>query len=262
MLNAANQITGWSGAFILRRLSYLVNLTTFSSFALRDWFKAMSLFNRYSYRSLVSQIIFTGIDALPTIIFLAMVTGFVFTFKMISIFDSITDTVSILNYFVVMEMGPMIAGIILISRTGSAITVDLANMKLHKEIDALELMGIDINNFLVAPRILGVTLSQLSISIVFTVVTLSVGILLSALLISPTYFKYFTDVITGLSPIVLIVFIIKNLLFGLFIGSIACYHGLKVTRSATEVPQQTQKSIVNSLLMLFIIDGIIALLMI
>lgn len=262
MLNAASQITGWSGAFILRRLLYLVNLATFSTFALRDWFRAMSLFNRYSYRSLVSQIIFTGIDALPTIIFLAMVSGFVFTFRMISIFDSIADTVILLNYFVIMEMGPMIAGFILISRTGSAITVDLANMKLHKEIDALELMGIDINYFLIAPRILGVTLSQLTVSIVFTMVTLGVGILLSGLLISPTFFKYFADIITGLEPLILIVFIIKNILFGLFIGSISCYHGLRVGESATEVPQQTQRSIVNSLLMLFIIDGIIALLMI
>lgn len=262
MLNLASQITGRSGAFVLRRFAYLVNLATFSSFALRDWFKSISLMDRYSYRSLVSQVIFTGIDALPTIIFLAIVSGFVVTFKMIAIFDSITDTVSLLNYFVVMELGPMIAGFILISRTGSAITVDLANMKLHKEINALELMGVDINNFLIAPRILGVTLSQLTISLVFTTITLSVGILLSSLLVSPTFLKYFTDLITGIEPVVLLTFVVKNLLYGFFIGVISCYHGLKVNDSATEVPQQTQKSIVNNLLMIFIIDGIIALLLI
>lgn len=261
-MNTINSIMGWPGAFVIRRLWYLIDVITFLSFALRDWFRSMRLFDRYSYRSLVSQIIFSGIDALPTILFLAVITGFVFTFRMIALFDSIADTVGILNYVVALELGPMIAALVLISRTGSAITVELGNMKLHKEIDALELMGIDVNNFLVAPRILAVTISQLSVAVFFTLVTLGVGIVMSGLLLSPTYFKYFSDLITGLEPIVLFVFVVKNLLFGLFIGSIACYHGLKVNASATEVPQQTQRAIVNSLLMLFIIDGIIAVLMI
>jgi len=262
MINMVNNITGWSGSFFLRRLNYLIDLVTFSSFALRDWFKSVRLFDRYSYRSLVSQIIFSGIDALPTILFLALITGFVFTFRMIALFDSIADTVTILNHVIALELGPMIAGIVLISRTGSAITVDLGNMKLHKEIEALELMGIDINKFLIAPRILGVTISQLSISVFFTMVTLGAGILLSGLLLSPTYFKYFSDMVSGLHTHLLFIFVIKNLLFGLFIGAIACYHGLRVDASPTEVPQQTQKAIVNSILMLFIIDGIIAVLMI
>lgn len=262
MINAFNNITGYSGSFVFRKLYYLIDLVTFSSFALRDWFKAMRLFDRYSYRSLVSQIIFTGIDALPTIIFLAVIAGFVFTFRLIALFDSIADTVTILNYVIALEMGPMIAAIVLISRTGSAITVDLGNMKLHREIESLELMGIDVNSFLVAPRILGVAISQLSVSVFFTMITLGVGILLSGLLLSPTYFKYFYDMASGLQPLLLFVFVIKNILFGLFIGAIACYHGLKVEVSATEVPQQTQKAIVSSLLMLFIIDGLIALLMI
>jgi len=189
MISALNQVSGRSGVLVLRRLYYLINLATFTSLALRDWFKAMRLFNRYSYRSLVSQIIFTGIDALPAIIFLGLVTGFVFTFRMIALFDTIADTVTILNYVIVLALGPMISAIVLISRTGSAITVELGKMKLHKEIEALELMGIEVNNFLVAPRILGVTSSQLSIAVLFTMVTLGVGIQLSGLLLSPTYFK-------------------------------------------------------------------------
>lgn len=262
MIQSLNTILGWPGSFVLRRLSYLVDLITFTVFALKGWFKYIRLFDRQSYRPLVSQIIFTGIDALPTIIFLGAITGFVFTYRLIAIFDSIGDTVSILNYTVGLELGPMISAIILISRTGSAITVDLGNMKLHKEIESLELMGIDINNYLVAPRILGTTISQVCIAVFFTLVTLSVGILLSGLLLSPTYFKYFFELAAGLDPIILPVFILKNILFGLFIGAIACYHGLRVGVSATEVPQQTQQAIVNSLLMLFVVDAVFVLLMI
>ncbi len=262
MIQSLNTILGWPGSFVLRRLSYLVDLVTFILIALKDWFKYIRIFDRQSYRPLVTQIIFTGIDALPTIIFLGVVTGFIFTYRLIALFDSIGDTVTILNYAIGLELGPMISAIILISRTGSAITVDLGNMKLHKEIQALELMGIDINNYLVAPRILGATISQLSIAVFFTLVTMSTGILLSGLLLSPTYFKYFFELAVGLDSMVLPVFIFKNILFGLFIGAISCYHGLSVRESATEVPQQTQQAIVNSLLMLFMVDAVFALLMI
>jgi ABC-type transporter Mla maintaining outer membrane lipid asymmetry permease subunit MlaE len=51
------------------------------------------------------------------------------------------------------------------------------------------------------------------------------------------------------------------MLFGITIGATSCYHGLKVGSSPTEVPQQTQQAIINMLIMLFIIDGVVALLM-
>ncbi|MCW9012816.1 MAG: ABC transporter permease [Gammaproteobacteria bacterium] len=262
MTNTINTILGWPGYFILKRLSYLLNLTTFTVFALRDWFKKIRLLNRDSYRPLVSQIIFTGIDAMPVITILALIIGFVFTFRLIALFDSVGDTVTILVYLVGLEIGPMMSAFTLISRTGSAIAVDIGNMKLHKEIEALEYMGIDINEYMIAPRILGATISQLAVAVFFTLISMVSGILLSGLLLSKTHFNYLTQLAQGLDPIVLPIFIAKNILFGLIIGATACYHGLKVDKSPTEVPQQTQKAIVNTLVMLFLIDGIFALLLI
>lgn len=255
-------LLGWPGAFILRRLDYLVCLTTFISFVLYAWFSRLRIFNRQSYRPLVTQIIFTGVDAMPVILFLSLITGFILTFRMIALFDSVGDTVTMLLYLIGLEVGPMIAAITLISRTGSAIAVDLGNMKLHREIESLEAMGVDINEYLVAPRILGVAVSQLVVAVFFTAVTLISGVLLSGLLISPTHFSYLFKLVEGVEPMMLALFVVKNILFGLTIGSIACYHGLNVERSATEVPQQTQRAIVNILTTLFIIDGLSAMVLI
>ena len=262
MTQTINTILGWPGYFLLKRLSYLLNLTTFTAFALRDWSKRLRFFNRESYRPLITQIIFAGVDALPVITILALITGFVFTFRLIALFDSVGDTVTLLVYVIGLEIGPMMAAITLISRTGSAITVDLGNMKLHNEIQSLEFMGIDINEYMVTPRILGAAIPQLAIAVYFTLVTLVSGILLSGLLLSKTHFNYLTQMAQGVDPVVLPIFVLKNIMFGLIIGATACYHGLKVNTSPTEVPQQTQRSIVNTLVMLFIVDGIFALLMI
>ena len=262
MAHALNTLLGWPGAFLIQRIEYLINLVTFISFVLYDWLSSIRLFNRQSYRPVVTQIIFSGIDALPTIIFLSLITGFILTFRMIALFDSSGDILALLNYVIALEVGPIMAAITLISRTGTAITVDIGNMKLHKEIQSLELLGVDINEFLIAPRILGVAVAQLSIAVFFTLITLSSGIILSGLLVSPTHFGYLLKLADHIEPLMLLIFISKNILFGLVIGSIACFHGLRVGDSATEVPQQTQKAVVNILIMLFIIDGIIAMVLI
>ncbi|HEY9052278.1 MAG TPA: ABC transporter permease [Gammaproteobacteria bacterium] len=261
MTQVWNRLLGWPGSLLLRKLDYLINLTTFALFALKDWFQGIRFFSRHSYRPLVTQIIFTGIDAMPAILFLALVTGFVFTFRIIALFESVTDTLSILIYIIGLEVGPMIAAITLISRTGTAITVDIANMKLHREIQSMELMGMDINEYLIAPRILGVTISQLVVAVYFTLITLVTGILISGLLLTPTHYKLLFDITDNIEPVVLLIFVVKNILFGLVIGSTACFHGLKVGKSPTEVPQQTQRAIVNILVMLFVIDGVVAMLL-
>jgi phospholipid/cholesterol/gamma-HCH transport system permease protein len=256
-----NRLLGAPGYFLLNKFDYLINLSCFVIFTLFNWFRNRQLFSRQSYRPLITQIIFSGVDAMPTILFLSLVTGFIFTFRIIALFESVTDTLGLLIYIIGLEAGPMIAAIILISRTGSAITVDLANMKLHREIQAMEWMGIDVNDYLVAPRIIGVTISQLAVAVFFTFLTLISGILLSGLLLSPTHFKLFFSLSDHIDPLVLLIFIVKNMLFGITIGATSCYHGLKVGSSPTEVPQQTQQAIINMLIMLFIIDGVVALLM-
>ncbi|MDH5446513.1 MAG: ABC transporter permease [Gammaproteobacteria bacterium] len=259
MSQVFNSIFGWPGSFVIRRLDYLVNVTTFVCFVLRDWFARAGLIYRYSYRPLITQIIFTGVDALPTVVFLGFITGFILTFRMIELFDSVGDAVTMLQYMIGLEIGPMMAAIILISRTASAITVDIGNMKLHKEIQSLELMGVDINETLIAPRILGVTISQVVVAVYFTFVTLASGILLSGLLISPDHYSYFLKLADSAEPMMLLLFVVKNMLFGLTIGTVSCYHGLSVGTSATEVPQQTQRAIVSILIMLFIIDSVIVM---
>lgn len=261
MLQRVSTILGVPGRYILQRNSYLFNLFAFIVFSLRCWLKRTSLFSRNDLRPLVSQMIFTGVDAMFVISVLALLTGFVFTFRLIVLFGSVEETVKILVYLVGLEIGPMMTGITLISRTGSAVTVDIGNMKLHREIESLEFLGIDIHHYMIAPRILAVTISQIVLSVYYTMITVLFGILLSGLLLSKTHLKYIPQLAQGIAPEVVPIFVLKNLLFGLAIGSIACYHGLLVEKSATEVPQQTQKAIVNTLVILFLIDCLFGFIM-
>ncbi len=255
-------ISGWAGKLFLTPIFYIVNLTTFSLLALRDWIRYTPLLKKDSYRNLVTQMIFTGVDALPAIALLAVITGFIFTFRLIAIVDSVggsDDLVNILVNVIGLEIGPLITAFILISRTGSAIVVDIGNMKLHGEIEGLEYLSININHFFVGPRLLGCAISQLVLTVYYTTITMITGVIISSFMLSAEYLQLLSSLSTAISPIMLLAFVIKNLSFGFMIAAAACYHGLKVVKSPTEVPQQTQQAITNSLITIFIIDAFMGL---
>jgi phospholipid/cholesterol/gamma-HCH transport system permease protein len=260
VVQIANTLTGWPGRKLIRYVLYLINLMTFSTLALRDWFSKNQVFKSRSYSATVAQIIFTGVDALPTISFLGLATGFIFTFRLISISDSLGTTDDIINLLITiicLSVGPFLAAIIIISRTGSAIVVDLGNMKLHGEIEALENLGININDYLIAPRIIGTAISQLAITVYFTVIALLSGILISALFINPSHITYIFKISNAITPYFVTIFVVKNIIFGFVIATVASFNGLRVRSSATELPQCTTVSIVQSLSFVFIIDGLL-----
>ncbi len=255
-------LTGWTGRRLSRSLLYIINLMTFSIQALREWLSNNRIFDSKSYITVVQQIIFTGVDALPTIILLGLATGFVFTYRLIAVISSLgaaEDIVNLLVTVICLGIAPFLSAIILISRTGSAIVVDIGNMKLHGEITGLEMLGININDYLIAPRIIGCAISQLVITVFFTIIAMVIGIVLSGLLLSTSYFDLLITMSTAFTPHLLLVFITKNLLFGFIIATTACYNGLSVFGSATEIPQRTTRAIVDSLVFIFIIDGLLAL---
>lgn len=265
MLNSFQTITllfGWIGRLFLKPTLYLINLTTFSINVVLDWKKNNKLLKKSSYKKIISQLIFTGIDALPAITLLAIIVGFLFTFRLIAIVDSVggtEDLVDLLIKVIGLGIAPLISAFILISRTGSAIVVYIGNMKLHGEIQSLELLAINVNNFLIAPELISCAIAQLVLTVYFTMITIVGGILLSSFMISNEHLELLSLLPEAISPTMLAAFVVKNLLYGFIIGSTACYHGLSVVKSLTEMPQQTQKAIINSLIIIFIIDALLGL---
>ena len=82
IIQFTNTLTGWPGRKLIQHILYVIDLLTFSTLVLRDWLRKNKLFKSRSYATTVTQIIFTGVDGLPTITFLGLATGFIFTFRL------------------------------------------------------------------------------------------------------------------------------------------------------------------------------------
>lgn len=259
--NIINPVLGWTGRKTIRSALYIVDLTVFIQQALRDAYVSRRSGHQH-YRPLVTQIIFSGIDALPLLSVLALATGITFTSQLIHLtsdFSTEADIIGTLAVLITFEFAPLLTAFILVARSASAMAVDIGNMQLHGEIEGLELLGININDFLISNRLIATAAAQLVLATYFSGIALYGGVAFASMLYSSTYLLYLEKIISAQSPMLLLLFVFKNIVYGLVIAGAACFHALHVRNSATQVPQQTQKAIVNSLAIIAVFDGLLAI---
>ena len=254
---------GWIGRFCIGPILYIIDLNYFLTQALSIWRPHRNVFNRAIYSALLGQLIFTGVDAVAIISFLAVVIGIGITSQLIYIIHAIagaSDITNMLARLVISELGPLITGIILIGRSCSAVTVDLANTKVRGEIQPLEYLGINVDDFFVVPRILSMVICQVALALYFSIIMFLCGVYFSAFIYNFSAQESMVELLNTMSVSVVIAFMMKNFFFGLMIGTVACFHGLSVDNSPNQVPQQMQKAVVRSLSFLFLLDGYFLLL--
>ena len=119
-----------------------------------DWVLASSKCARVSFDVFVRQTLFTGVDALPFTAFIALLVGGSLVLSAaIGLGTADGGPLGrILAIALVRELAPLITGLIIIGRSGTAVVVELGNMRVSGEIDTLESMGIDVFEYLVIPR--------------------------------------------------------------------------------------------------------------
>ena len=254
-------MSGWLGRRTLDLLIYLTDLFTFITKVVMAW-RLRSLFDPTRRVGVVGQIILIGIDSLPVIVLLAFAVGLIITYQTISMLRFVGETSQILELLVqvvALEIGSLLTAMVLIGRATSSITMDLGSMELRHEIEAVELLGVDVNDFFITPRMLGTAISQLVLSVYFGVIALLAGIGFSALLVSPGALNYLEMLPYAFHPFDVLLFTVKNISYGLIIGATACFHALRVHRSPAELPIQARQAFATGLSLIFLFDGMLAL---
>lgn len=155
------------------------------------------------------------------------------------------------------ELGPLLMAVIVIGRSGSAVTAELGTMKVSEEIEALEVMAINPVRFLVVPRFL----AMLIMLPVLTVFGDCVGIMggwavcHTALDFTTANYVYRSlekvhawDVYSGL---------VKSVVFAWLSVTIACHKGMGVVGGAEGVGLATTSSVVWSLLVMLIANALL-----
>ncbi len=207
---------------------------------------------------LLRQLYFSGIESLPAVMVSGFLIGFIIVFQTITITKvQLSSTIGkILVWLIFKEIGPFFTGLIVLIRSGSAISSELATMKLGKEIDYLEAMGIKPEEYLISPRIYAIIFSTIILSLYFQFSALLAGFLV-AFINSTSFSDYTSAIFSQFAFKDIAVSLIKSAVFGFCISLICIWHGLSVNKSPTQIPQRTTKALSYSLFTLFAIDALI-----
>jgi phospholipid/cholesterol/gamma-HCH transport system permease protein len=215
-----------------------------------------------SKRVLLAQVWFTGAQALILVcgaglLLAAVMMGIGYT--TIAGWGAQRDFGDLMRLVVLNEFGPLLTALIVIGRSGTAVTTELAGMRLNREIDALEVHGVDVLGYLAAPRLFGVALANLCLTL-FLVLSAYAGCVLLAPFVSLTSIEIFVRDLGGaIFPRDVARLAVKGLLFGLAIPIVTVYHGLTLKQDLNEIPRAATRAVVGAMVFVFTIDALMAL---
>jgi phospholipid/cholesterol/gamma-HCH transport system permease protein len=160
------------------------------------------------------------------------------------------------------ELGPVLINLVVIVRSGSALTTELGVLKISGEVQALETQGSDPFLHLVMPRVLGVAVSTFCLTIVFILVAFASGYLFAAWMGkgSRDLLLFADTVSSAVQPKDVLNILAKTILPALFASASCCIGGLGVGGSFSEIPDATQQALTRSVAGLFVISAVVTLL--
>lgn len=202
-----------------------------------------------------------GWQAIPIMALITFLIGAIiaqqgiFHFRKFGAESYVVDMVGIL---VLREIGVLIVAIMVAGRSGSAYTAELGSMKMREEIDALGTMGLDPVAVLILPRVLALIVALPILAFLGSMAALYGGGLVAWLYggMSPAIF--IARLRDAVSVTHFEVGILKAPFMALVIGVVAACEGLKVKGSAESLGQQTTASVVKSIFLVIVLDGLFA----
>ncbi len=215
-------------------------------------------------KNLFKQMEFVGVQSLFVVILTGSFTGMVLAlqgYNALKRFGAESLVGPTVALSMARELGPVLTGLMVTGRAGSAMATELGTMRVTEQIDAIETMAINPLKYLVVPRIL----SGIVMFPVLTVVTSFVGVVggyvigVKMLGINPGVyigrtidFVNIEDIFSGLA---------KSVFFGLITTLVACYYGYNAKGGAEGVGKAATGSVVTGCVMILISDYIISSLM-
>jgi phospholipid/cholesterol/gamma-HCH transport system permease protein len=199
-----------------------------------------------------------GCNAVGIVFVVSFLFGLILAFQSaipLKQFGAQIFVVNILGIAVTRELGPLMTAIILAGRTGSAFAAELGTMKVNEELNALDTMGLEPVQFLIAPRIVAavamvpllVILADFAAIAGGGLVMRSMGYTWVALANQLQDAVSLGDVFGGL---------FKSLFFGLLVAAIGCLRGLETANGAQAVGVSATRAVVSGIFLILLADTV------
>jgi phospholipid/cholesterol/gamma-HCH transport system permease protein len=157
------------------------------------------------------------------------------------------------------ELAPLIAALALASQVGCRFTAQLGSMKVHEEVDALEVLAVEPMRYLVATRVIACGVAIVPLYLIGLIGSY-IASMLSVVVIfgqSPgQYDHYFSTFIQGRDVFLSVV---KIIVFAIVITLLHCWYGMRVGGGPQAVGEATGRAIRASIVVVVILDMVMTL---
>lgn len=211
--------------------------------------------------AVVVQMMEIGIYAIPIVSLMAATIGVmlaiqgIFTLRLFGAESRVTIGIVL---SVTREFAPLITGILVAGRSGSALAARIGTMKINQEIDALKVMGINPVRFLVVPALLGMLVVVPCLTFLSDVVALFAAGLYVKADLGLTLSAYHEQVFDTLTVNHLMHGMGKSVIFAVLIAIIGVVNGASVRGGAEGVGKVTTRSVVQAISAIVMTDMLFA----
>jgi len=211
----------------------------------------------WDWKQLFRQMVVVGIQSMPVVLLTAMFTGMVLalqTFTVLERFGAESFVASLVSLSSVRELAPVIGGLMIAGRCGSAMGAELGTMRVTEQIDALEVLATDPVHYLMVPRVWATTIMLPLLIALADAVAILGGYLISVVYLGANAVSYshrtyqymdLRDLMSGL---------IKAAVFGLLIAVVGCQSGFYTRGGAEGVGRSTTRAVVIASISILISD--------
>ena len=224
----------------------------FGFYSLKSFFK-----KPYRFKEFIQQMEFIGNKSIFIVVLTGTFTGMALSFQVYLGFrmvNATTLTGPIVAMGIVRELGPVLTGLIVAARAGGAMAANLASMRVSEQIDALEVMGVDSLEYLVAPRAWASIVSMPFLTAAFDFVAMIGSYFLCIRILEMDEAVFWDKTSLWLNPGHINEGLIKAAFFGAVFSVICCYYGFKTKGGAKGVGNSTNRGVVLSMVVIIILD--------
>ena len=217
-------------------------------------------FSKRNINDTLSHLYMVGIKSLLVISVVALFTGMILALQTgleLQRYGQQNLIGSAVAVSVIREMGPFMTGLIITASVGSSIAAQLGTMTVSDEVNALEIMGINTNRYLVMPRIFSLTIMTPFITLYTNILAIMGGALVGYTQLNVEFTSYFQNALNFTDIKDLYVGLFKAIAFGLIIGTVSCHQGFSAKNGASGVGRVTRRAVIISFLLILIIGYII-----
>lgn len=216
-----------------------------------------------TFKSVISQAAKIGFDSLGISLMIVLIASSVIALQASKQFllSGAEDYIGgFLVVALIREIAPGFAALAIGARAGTAITAQIANMKVTSQVDAMKVLGVEPVGYYFAPRIIAGAFSVMFVVMLAEIVGALGGMIVSYFSISLHPNRYINSVWLMLNTKDIYISLLKGFVFGAIVSTVCSTVGYNTTGGAKNVGDSTTKAAILCTMYLLLADLLIGFL--